>query len=59
MKRVTWKLTLPYVKQIAKGNLLCGLGNSNRGSVSTDRVGWAGREAPKGGDMCIPTADSS
>jgi len=29
------KLTLPYVKQIAKGNLLYGSGNSNRGSVST------------------------
>ena len=35
MARVTWKLTLPYVKQRAKGNLLSGSGNSNRGSVST------------------------
>ena len=35
MERVTWKLTLPYVKQIANGNLLYGSGNSNRGSVST------------------------
>ena len=35
MERVTWKLTLPYVKQIAKGNLLYVSGNSNRGSVST------------------------
>ena len=34
MERVTWKLTLPYVKQIANGNLLCDSGNSNRGSVS-------------------------
>ena len=51
MERVTWKLTfssvqslsrvrLPYVKLIAEGNLLCGSGNSNRGSVSTQRVGW-------------------
>ena len=32
MERVTWKLTLPYVKY---GNLLYGSGNSNRGSVST------------------------
>ena len=24
MERVTWKLTLPYVKQIANGNLLYG-----------------------------------
>ena len=34
-ERVTWKLTLPYVKQITNGNLLFGSGNSNRGSVST------------------------
>ena len=34
-ERVTWKLTLPYVKQIANGNLLYGSGNSNRVSVST------------------------
>ena len=35
MERVTWKLILPYVKQIANGNLLYGSGNSNRFSVST------------------------
>ena len=35
MERVPWKLTLPYVKYIANGYLLCGSGNSNRGSVST------------------------
>ena len=34
MERVTRKLTLPYVKEIAKGNLLYGSGNSNRGSVA-------------------------
>ena len=43
MERVTWKLTLPYVKQIANGNLLYGSGNSNRSSVSTER-GGIGRE---------------
>ena len=43
MERVTWKLTLPYVKQTANENLLCGSGNSNRGSVSTYR-GGVGRE---------------
>ena len=37
MERVTWKLTLPYIKQIANGNLLYGSGNSNRGVV------WGGR----------------
>ena len=35
MERVTWKLTLPYVKSTANRNLLYGSGNSNRGSVST------------------------
>ena len=35
MERVTWKLTLPYVKSIANGNLLYDSRNSNRGSVST------------------------
>ena len=37
-----WKLKLPYVKQIANGNLLYGKGNSNMGSVSTQR-GWMGK----------------
>ena len=35
MERVTWKLTLPYVKRITNENLLHGSGNSNRGCVST------------------------
>ena len=35
MERVTWKLTLPYLKQIANGKLLNVSGNSNRYSVST------------------------
>ena len=43
MERVTWKLTLSYVKKIANGNLLYGSGNSNRGSVSIQR-GGIGRE---------------
>ena len=43
MGAVRWKLPLPYVKQTAKGNLLYGSGNSNRGSVSTYR-GGKGRE---------------
>ena len=34
MERITWKLVLPYVKELANGNLLYGPGNSNRGSVS-------------------------
>ena len=35
VQRVTAKLTLPYVKQIANGKLLYISGDSNRGSVST------------------------
>ena len=57
MERITWKLTLPYVKQIANRNLLYGSGNSNRGSVSTYRGGM-GRKVQKGEDICIPMADS-
>jgi len=34
MERVTWKFTIPYIKQIANGNLLYDSGNSNRGSVT-------------------------
>ena len=37
MERVTWKLTLPYGKQVASGSLLYGSGNSNRGPVTTWR----------------------
>ena len=61
MERVTWKLTLPYVKQIANRNLLYGSRNSNRGSV-INLEGWngegKGREVQKGGDICIPMANS-
>ena len=60
MERVTWKLTLPYVKQIANGNLLYGSGNQtvalyqSRGVVLGRR--WEG--SSKGRDTCIPMADS-
>ena len=33
MERITWKLTLPYIKLIANRNLLSGSGNSNKGSA--------------------------
>ena len=42
MERGKWKLTLPYVKQIANGNLLCDSGNSNRLCINLE--GWDGRE---------------
>ena len=34
MDRVTWKLTVPYVKYIASENLPYDSGNTNRGSVT-------------------------
>ena len=34
MQRVTWELTLSYVKYIANGDLLCDSGNSDWDSVS-------------------------
>ena len=61
MERVTWKLTLPYVKQIAKGNLLYGSANSKQG-LCINLEGWDGagdgREFQKGGGICILMADS-
>ena len=61
MERVTWKLTLPYVKQISNENFLYASGNSNRGFV-INLEGWDGegnrREGQTGEDICIPTADS-
>ena len=35
MERVTWKFTLPDVKEIANRNLLYVSENSNRASIST------------------------
>ena len=37
MERITWKFTIPYVKQIASGSLLYDSGTSNRGSVTKSR----------------------
>ena len=42
-ERVTWQLTLPYVKHIANGNLLDDSGNSSWGSVRTEK-GRMGRK---------------
>ena len=59
MERVTWKLTLPYVKLIANGNLLYGSGNSTGALYQLRGVGWGGKwEVQKGGDICILMADS-
>lgn len=54
--------TLPYIKQIASGNLLCDTGRSIQCSVTDDLEGWdgmgVGRAVQGGGDTCIPVADS-
>ena len=59
MERATQKLTLPYVKQIANGNLLYVSGNSNRGSYQPSGMGWRGgvRKVQERG-ICMPMGDS-
>ena len=61
MERITWKLILPYVKEIANGNLLYVSGNSNMG-FCINLEGWDGkgdrRESQKGGDIGVVMADS-
>ena len=42
MERVTWKLTLPYVKQVANGNLPYGSGKSKKLCINLE--GWKCRE---------------
>ena len=38
MERVAQKFTIPCVKQMANGNLLCDSGSSTRGSATGRRV---------------------
>ena len=53
--------TLPYVEQIARGNLLCDAENPKR-MLCDNLEGWdgvrGGREVQEGGDICMPMADS-
>ena len=55
-----WESYITTWKMGSQGDLLCGSGNSNRGSVSTCRggTGRRGEGAQEGGDMCVPMADS-
>ena len=60
MERVTWKLTVPYVKQIATG-ICCMAQETQTGALYQPRgVGWGGRwrEVQKVGDVCTSMADS-
>ena len=61
MKRVTWKLTLPYVKQIANHLFAVWLRKLKQGlCINLER--WdgegVGSEVQEGGDICTPMADS-
>ena len=60
MERGTWKLTLPYVKQIANGNLL--YGSEIKQGLHINLEGWDGeedgREVQEGGDIFIPMINS-
>ena len=60
MERVTWKLTLPNVKQIAKG-IFC-MAKKLKQGLCIKLEGWDGegdgREVQKGEDICIPMVDS-
>ena len=51
--------TWPCVKEITRGKLLRGTGNSARFSVMTRGVRWgsAEREVKDGGDVCVHVAD--
>ena len=59
MERVTWKLPLPYVKQTT--GICCMAQETQIGLLYQPRgVGWGGKweRVQKGGDRCIPMADS-
>ena len=60
MERVTWKLTLPYVKQIPTG--ICCMAQETQTGALYHLEGWdgegAGMEVQEGGDVCVPMADS-
>ena len=61
LKSNTEIYTLPYIKQIASGNLLYDPGSSN--SLFCDNLeGWigmgSGSMVQEGEDICVPMADS-
>ena len=64
VQRVTWKLTLPYGKQIAilkTRELVVWLRKLKQGlCINLEGLDGAedGREVLKGGDICVPMADS-
>ena len=62
MERVTWKFTLPYVKIDSQREFAVWLRKLKQG-LCINPEGWGGEEDgrdnhQKGGDICIPMADS-
>ena len=61
MERVTWKLTLAYVKQIANWEFAVCLRELKQG-LRINLEEWDGendgREVQEGWDICIPMVDS-
>ena len=62
MERVTWKLILPYVKIDSQWEFAVCLRKLKQG-LCINLEDWDGegdgKEFQKGGDICIPMADSS
>ena len=60
MERITWKFTLPYIKD-SQGEFAVWLRKLKQ-ELRINLEGWNGegngREIQKGGDICIPMADS-
>ena len=61
MERVTWKLSLPYVKIDSQREFAVWLRKLKQG-LRINLEGWDGeedgREVQRGGDICIPMVDS-
>ena len=62
MEKVTCKLTIPYVKQTAKGKEFAVWLKKLKQGLCINLEEWDGagdgREVQKGGDICIPMANS-
>ena len=60
MERVTWKLTLPYVKQIQQEFAVCPRKLKQDLCINLEGCGGEGdgKEVQMGGDIRIPMADS-
>ena len=62
MERVTWKLRIPYVKQIDSQREFAVWLRKLKQGLCINLEGWDGeedgREVQKGGDICTPMADS-